>query len=71
MQRQFIALCVNKFSLSTEIYIKNAAQVYIICRNKKIVTVGKQNYHVITIEIGRNIAISKYSINAVLIRKAR
>jgi len=38
---------------------------------KAIVTVGKQNYHVITIETGRNIVISKYSINAVLIRKAR
>lgn len=49
-----------------------AAQVYIICHNKikTIVTVGKQNYHVITIETRRNIVISKYSINAVLIRKA-
>jgi len=48
------------------------AQVYIICRNKikTIVTVGKQNYHVITIETGRYIVISKYSINVVLIRKA-
>lgn len=49
-----------------------AAQVYIIFRNKIkiIVTVGKQNYHVITTETGRNIVISKYSINVVFIRKA-
>jgi len=49
-----------------------AAKVYIICRKKikTIVTVGKQNYHVITIEIGRNIVISKNLINVVKISKA-